>query len=389
MYTPRFFRDINSDSGGDKLPPSLADFDKPPVPTPTPAPKPAEAAAGEPAKTPEEIAEARLTELKAKPADQLTAEEKTELEKLDPPADDDAADKDDDADEDPAAFWQEVDKLSGIPVKIDWSKYKDDNGDPILPDSPQGAFIRDQELRQQTVDAFEAELKATDPRGYAYLLHRQSGGSDDEFFAKKTPNLPAYEVFKTSTDLQKTLYKQSLLDKGLDEEIVTAQVDKAIRDGKIFEKSDAIYKEVQTTHENELLAIEAANQKAQKEYSDSANKLSAALTTQIRENKGLNLVIPEADKTPFTQFVIDTIQYRSEDKKFLVALDLGEEKDRVLEAMYLLYKKGDLSSLIKKEVQKDKVRRLGKAVEKSKSNKTAGADDLDKGKAKIVPFGQI
>jgi hypothetical protein len=395
MTTIRLFRNANAgDSGGttladlDKVQPgtgdkTLADLD---------AAQQQQQSAQKPQQTDEEKAAARLAELKAKPAEQLTAEEKAELGKLEPPADD-KDDADDEGNKDDApegSFWDDVDKLRGAPLKIDWSQYKDDEGQPIDPESPQGALIREQYLVKQTLDAWEKELKDTDPRGYAYLLHRQSGGSDEEFFAKKTPNLPAYESFKDSIDLQRALYRQYLVDKGVDEEIVTAQVEKAIKDGKLFDKADAIYKEVQKTHEDELKAIEEANKRAEQEYTTSVHKLTTNLTTRIKENKGLNLVIPETDKSPFTDFLKSLVRYNGEEKKFSVVLELGDDTDRIVEAAYLLYKKGDLSSLIKKEAKKETVHRLKRAVEKSKSTtKTGSAGDDNPGGAKVVTLGNI
>lgn len=275
------------------------------------------------------------------------------------------------------SFWDDVDKLRGTPLKVDWSQHTDADGKPIDPVTPQGALIREKVLVEEALQGWEDHLKKADPRGYAYLLHRQAGGTDEEFYSKSTPNLPEYEVFKDSIDLQISLYKKDLLGKGVDEDVVAATIDKVVKDGKIFDKADKIYKDTQRVQEKELKDIQDAQTAAQQEYTNNVNKLNTQLTTKITEGKGLRIIVPEADKMSFQQYVAERVQYHPTEKKFAVMLELGgEDTDRILEAAYLLYKQGDLNKMIKNEANSQNVKKLKRVVEKSKSTNTAATTDV-------------
>jgi len=84
----------------------------------------------------------------------------------------------------------------------------------VEPTSPEGVVFREQALEQAAMDRFEADLKDRDPRGYAYLLHRQNGGSDKDFYENNSFVLPALEDLKDSVDLQRQVYTEGLIALG-------------------------------------------------------------------------------------------------------------------------------------------------------------------------------
>lgn len=310
-------------------------------------------------KTPEDLAkaaqeQARLdAENKAKD-DAEAAEEK----KLAGTEGNEGSTEEDNADE--ATFWEDVDKLRGTPLKVEYPE----GVDPL---SPEGAYHREKAVEKLAVDKWEDYLRKTDPRGYAYLLHRQAGGSDEDFYSKKTFSLPEYEEFKTNADLHSRILKSSFISRGIDEESAQVLVDKAIKDNKLFELADKEYKSAQKAQVDELAALEKQNATAEKEYQNLTSALNQQLVSSVNENKG-KFIIPDTDKPAFLDYVRSTLEYDKASKKFLVVLPVEKEDlESQIEALYFKYKKGDLKSLIQREAQTQNRKRLGKVVEKSKT----------------------
>ena len=285
-------------------------------------------------------------------------------------------------DDDPLAFWEDVDKLHGTKLVVEYPE----NVDPL---SPEGVYHREKAVAAQAVEKFEGYLKVADPRSYAYMLHRQAGGDDDSFFSNKTFSLPEYDAFKESADMQSRLYKSSLLSKGLDEDTAQMAIDKAIKDGVLFDKADAEYKKAEQSHAAELLAIENANKQAEQEYTAAVNTISQQISSAVNEGKGMNFIIPDTDKAGFAAFVKQQVEYDSREKKFLIVQKVGDELTRQLESMYLLYKKGDLNGLIKRKAESKVVSGLKRAIDKSKqsNNGNGGADDTKP--VGHVPLGSL
>lgn len=294
---------------------------------------------------------------------------------------DDKGTTDDEGAEDPAAFWADVDKLHGTALEVEYP----DGMDPL---SPEGVHYREKAIEARAVDNFDKYLKNQDARSYAYMLHRQAGGDDESFFYSKTFSLPEYDAFKESADLQSRLYKSSLLSKGLDEDTAQMAIDKAIKDGVLFDKADAEYKKAELSHANELEAIEDANKAAEAEYNTAVNTISQQISTAITEGKGMNFIIPDTDKAAFATFVKQHVEYDGQKKQFLIVQKVGEDFGKQLESMYLLYKKGDLTGLITRKAESKNVSKLRRTVDKSKqSNNTGGGDEG--GTPKFTPLGGL
>jgi hypothetical protein len=373
----KFIYDANPPGGGG-LPPSLQDIENGIEPKPTDLNQAAQQQAAEEARLAAEaqaqaataetaynelVKEATNTDGSLKPGYVKNAEGKVEKDPNSTPADDP------NADEDEGDFWEDVNKLHGVDYAVEYPE----GVDPV---SPEGAYHREKVIMKQAIDNFENYLKESDPRSYAYMLHRQAGGSDEDFFSQKTFSLPEYTTFKDNADVQVSVYKSSLIGKGIDAESAQVLVDKAIKDGKLFDYANAAYNDVKASHEKELKLIEEANQKEQQVYQTSVNKLNQSLTVAIQEGKGMNIMIPDTDKQNFLQFVRETVEYDSKSKKFLLVQPVEDsDLNRQLEALYLLYKKGDLKSLIQREAQTQNVKKLKRVIQKSGNGHNSGGGE--------------
>lgn len=282
----------------------------------------------------------------------------------------------------PEAFFHDVDALRGEEIQVDYP----DGMDPL---SPEGVYHREKFLEQRAIEKFDEHLRKTDPRAYAYWLHRQSGGSDDDFFADKSFSLPDYEEFKANADLQLRVYKSDLLSRGLDAESVQILADKAVKDGKVFELADAAYRGAESRNQKELEELDRKNQQAQAAYQNSVQALDQTLVQTVNEGKGLNLVIPDADKKDFLQFVRGTLEYDQNTGKFLIVQPVDGDISRQIEALYLLHKKGDLKALIQREAKSQNAKRLIRIIQKSKTTEAPKTGQQPPARQASVPLGEL
>lgn len=312
--------------------------------------------------------DARIAALEAK--QDLTPEETEELNKLkgntptgDPNDDDDETDEPSEVD--PVQFWKEVDKLHGEDLNIEWDKHVDAEGNPIDPLSPEGVLIRDKAIAQRAIDSFERHLEKTDPRAYAYMLHRQSGGTDDDFFSSKTIALPDYTEFSNSVDLQQKVYREDLISKGVSEKQANLLVDQAVKDKEIFELADKAYKSREKEQADKLAAIQRQIEADEKAYQEGVKALTTMLSNEINSGTTMKVVVPEAKKAEFYQYVSSRIQESG--GKFLVVQEIEKNSlPRLLEGLYLQFVNGDLTGLIKRAAQTQNVASLRDRLNKDK-----------------------
>lgn len=384
FYYNRRFMDPNPPGGGTG--PTLADLDKEPPtgnvePVKTEADLAAEAAkkAAEEAQAAADVeyakleAEAKNEDGTLKPGYLLNAEGKVEI-------DPDYKEEGGDDEITPEQFWADVDKLRGKELKVEYPE----GVDPL---SPEGVHIREKAVAAEAVTLFEQNLQKTDPRGYAYLLHRQRGGDDDSFFSQKSISLPAYETFTADADMQMRVYKTSLLSKGLSEEIAQMVVDKAVKDNKLFAEADAAYKKLQQDDEKVMQAVQKQTEQAQQEYDAVVKSSDKKLSEFVIENKNLNFIIPETDKVPFMNFIRERMEYDAQTKEILLVERFsGDSLNRKIESLFFLYKNGNLKDLIQRAAETQNVRRLGQKVQKAK---TVTGSKEDTSTQSYVPLGSV
>lgn len=283
-----------------------------------------------------------------------------------PPADED------DAPEDPLAFYQEVNKLTGVERKWEFPE-------GIDPMSPQGVHHAFKEIEKDALDNWERFLQQTNPRAYAYLLHSENGGSDEEFFARKTETLPDWELLKDSVDLQSKFYTRILTSKGLDEDHIKLLVKDAQDKKKLLPLVEAEYKKSQREQQEMIDRLQQESERQEKVRQQDVNQTASRLRSHILENKDLNIVIPDAKRAEFLQFVSDRVSYDKSSRKMFIEQELGENTPRVLEALFFLFSGGDLSQLIaaKAKDQTAARMRLGFKKEKPVGSKEGPPRDKD------------
>ena len=296
------------------------------------------------------------------------------ITKLEPPAEDDEAPPADDS----AALYEEVAKITGEPVEVDFGEV-----DPL---SAEGVAMRDKVIREQGALDFEAYLKQTDPRAYAYMLHRDAGGDDESFFAKKTFVLPDEETFKSDIEAQKSIIIQDLIDRGIEPEIADAQVTNYIKNNLLTEKATAAYTAKKDAQVQQLAQIEEERRKDQDQLSQAVNELAGTIAKNINEGS-IRFVIPDTKKAAFNTFVRENLRYDA--GKFYLTTEINSENAKeVLEGQFFQFSKGDLSAIVARQAKTQTVQRLRSAVQRAGQTKvkdTSGGGSP----TEFVPLGSI
>lgn len=291
--------------------------------------------------------------------------------------DDEPADEPNDSE----AFYARVAELAGTSVEVTYPE----GIDPI---SPEGIVLRDGVVRAQAEQAFEAQIKADNPRGYAYLLHVANGGTDAEFFEGAPAfTLPTESELNASAELQATMYRFDLKNRGLDDETVETIVGKAIKDNNLKEKSVQSFKYVQGRQVEQNNAIEQRRKSAEQQTQQRYVTMEASITETI--DKEIAFVVPEAAKAEFRKYLNSKLTYDDATGEFFVVDKV--EKDslkNVIEGLLFQYKKGDLATLIRKEAKTQASHKL--RLKLDANNKGAGqSSNAGNSNKAYVPLGEL
>jgi hypothetical protein len=265
------------------------------------------------------------------------------------------------------AYWEAVNKLHGREIKIDFEAAG--VKDPL---SPEGVFVREKTIWEQAQAEFEETLRATDPRGYNYLLHRRLGGSDEEFMSTTTATLPDKEVLKSDVNLQKTLVRQDLLQRGaIDKDYVDTVIEKMVTDGKLATNALVTYERVAKADEERLLANQKKLDAQQVELQAKLETLSTGLQKTLTED--MKFLVPDTKQSEFLNYVSSSIR-QDENGQFVVALPVdSKELKTLMQALYLVHSKGDLAETIKKQAGQQRVERLRSNASQQPGSSGSGA----------------
>lgn len=262
----------------------------------------------------------------------------------------------------PEEFWNSVNALTGREITVDFGDV-----DPI---SPEGVALRENAIVESTLKEFDQNLRESNPRAYAYFLHTQAGGSDDDFFGVGQPSLPAREDFESNADAQASLLKQDLVNKGVPEEVAQSTIDKYIKDNLLSEKALKLYDQYHEEDQKQIKQMEARAAQDEQKFKQQLENFEKSVTDSIASR--VNLIIPEAKRSAFNSFIKENTRY-ADGEFFFVQPVKQESLDKQIEAMYFQFVKGDLKSLIAKKAKEETVQRLRTKLEKDKvTNNTVG-----------------
>lgn len=283
----------------------------------------------------------------------------------------------DDEPEDPNAFWNSVYSHTGRELKVEFGDV-----DPL---SPEGVAMFEKVVRDNAVNEFEDHLKRTDPRAYAYMLHREAGGTDEDFFSEPSLSLPTIEAIKESVDLQSTFVKNALLNKGVPEDVATATVENYIKNNVLETKALEVFNAEKAALDKQLQNIEAA----QKAALLKEQKAQQALITSLEGNINLaGIVIPDAKKNEFSSYIKQYIQ-QDGDNFYVVQPLTADSMSGLIKQLFLGFSGGDLSKLIEQKGMSVATQRLKAKVKAANSSAANNGSNDDSNKGKNIPLNQL
>lgn len=327
-------------------------------------------------KTPEQIAEEQ------KQANIAAGKNADGTEKTQAQLDADAAElkKQEDEDQDDLALWVDVDKMWGEDLRVE---YKLPDGTEVHPNTPDGIFIRERAIEKRAFEKLDRFLEERDARSYAYMLHRQAGGNDEEFFAQKTVTLPEYEKFKESVDLKTKVVTDSLRLKGVPENVIKLTIKDAIENKTLDALAETEYKETDRREKDEVARLNQQNQQQQEQFNRSVQALNKTLTEEM--TTGMRVVIPDARRQEFDRFVRERIEW--DGSRFVMAQPIEiKSLPRMLDALYFQFAGGSLKELVVREAQTQNTSKLKRHVEASRDGRTSKGDE---GGRRKMTLGEI
>lgn len=311
--------------------------------------------------------EEKKPEEQKKPED----EEKKEDVKPEEKEDEDKEDELEEGDEEeasPEEFYGEVSKLRG-----DNFQFKFPEG--IDPTTPAGVHHAFNQLMEHEFERFEQDLVRRDPRAYAYMLHRDNGGSDEDFFATKTEVLPEWDVLKNSVDLQQAFYRRVLARKEIDADQSDIIIKDLITKNKLGAVVEGEYNRMRKQDEDQARELLKVNEQNQQKQQQMVNRMGSLLQEKIIENKGLGITIPDAKRGGFLQFVNQLVHMDPNTGQFYLQQAItSDNMNALLEAMYYLSVGGNMDDIISNRAKAQNTNQLKLRMGKDKKKTTTAVD---------------
>lgn len=276
-------------------------------------------------------------------------------------------------------------KFIGAIEAITGMKYDIEYPENVHPTSPEGLALREKTVAEKAQLDYDTYLRTTDPRSYAYMLHRAQGGTDEEFFGDSRGFiLPEEQELNGSADKQAEVYKHDLLSMGLEPAQAQLLVDSAIKDNSLEAKAKASWTKIDTGQKKQLK--ELADRAAAKE-TQFANSLRTVTDNLMKSVKSeISIAVPETEQKKLVDYIVSNMRY--DDGKFYIVQELGDTLKTMVESMFFQMKGGNLDSLIKKRVDTKAAQQLRLKLKDTGKGPGSGSGVVDTQK-KNLPLSAI
>jgi hypothetical protein len=332
-----------------------------------PQPKKKVKAKAEEEESEEEEEEPKPEAKKKKVAPKSPAEETEEEEEEEPKGGEEEEPVDDS--EEAQKFFEEVEKITGQETEVDY-------GD-VNPLSPQGVAIREKAIRESALDGFLEDMEVKYPMVFKALTHASNGGNVADLFTTATGrDYSTVQIGEKDEPLAKEILKEYFKSKGIKSD---ARISRLIQDAEesdegIITEAKSVLQELQEEQEvkrNKVLE----DQKVLKEADQKRDKLLVSAIDEVLETGKLGTFkIPSRQEAAdFKKFVVQNVRKTPEGKyELAMPLDSGN-MEKVLQAHYFQYKKGDLEKLIQIKASTVGAQKLKLKLESEKAKqRTAG-----------------
>ena len=263
-----------------------------------------------------------------------------------------------------SSFWEDVEKLTGEKVEVDF-------GD-IEVDTPEGAAMYAKAFRDKGLEEFEKQLEKNYPREYKALQLAAEGINPSVLYeTKQTTSYSGIQIDEKNIEQQKEIYIAALKRRGLPEEDILELLKLNQDTGKLLDKSKSSLSELQKKEgEEEKGRQEKANELLEKK-STLAGEMVRNIDSIIGKGQVGNLVIPESDKKALSNLLGQTIQIHDDGSFYLTKKISKENLEQEIQAEYFKMKKGDLSKLVERKAKTEVTNRLKKGIKDDKIKTTS------------------
>lgn len=261
----------------------------------------------------------------------------------------------DEVDSEDGSFWEDVDKLRGEALEVDF-------GD-IDPNTPEGALIYEKAVRQDEIAKFEQHLADTNPRAYAFLTHILDGGKEEDFFklAGEPGTLPTEAELQNSVDIQKEILTQDYKAKGLGDKAIAATIKALITDDELEEAATEALKNQTKAREEGIKAVQAQSELETQHRTEKIKEMNDYVSSIVNTGKIDNIIIPEKDRLPFAKAFASSI--RIENGQFVSVTPVTNETvTQVFKEKFFSFKKGNITDLIEKAAATANTKRLVRTI---------------------------
>lgn len=301
--------------------------------------------------------------------DKIKDKVKKEIPKVEP--DNDEPEPDEDEGNDPSAFFEEVEKITGTSVEVDYGDV-----DPL---TPQGVALRDKALKEQTLDAFLEEIESKFPQAFRALQHSYNGGDVAELFTQTTGrDYSKIEVKDGDDNLAKEILKEYYKSKGIKSESRIASLIATAEDseeGLIKEAQSSLneLKEEQESQRSKVL--DSQKQKAAEQKKK--DQIFVSAVDEVLESKKLGnfRITDRQEAAEFKKFVLSGLQRTQDGYALLTPLN-SAALEKQLQYAYFQFKQGDLGKIIQQKVGTEQAKKLSLKFqqEQQKSKKATDQD---------------
>lgn len=297
----------------------------------------------------EEIEEEKPPTKKTKlKTDEVIGEEEEE----DVPDIDDKGDTEEESD--PLEFFEEVDKITGQTVDVD---YQDTD-----PASPQGVALREKAIREQVLDSFLTEIEEKFPVAFKALNHAYAGGDIADLFKQTTSR--DYTKVTLGDDDEATareILREYYRSRGVKNEAKINKMVEADEDsegGLVTEAKTAL----QELAEDQAAARDTVLEEQRRTAEEGKKRdqvLVTALDDVIERRQLSTFRIPDqVEAQQFRKYVLQNIR-KKEDGKYELAMTLDPVNlEKQLQYQYFQFKGGDLGKIIRQKAAAQNAQKL-------------------------------
>lgn len=255
---------------------------------------------------------------------------------------------------DAEAFIEEVEKLTGIELDLDYG-----DTDPL---SPQGVALREAAVKEHTLDSFLQEIEEKFPQVFRALKHANNGGDVAELFAQSTArDYSKVAIGDEDSDLAKEILKEYYKSKGVKNEAKIAKMIETDEDSAegLVKEAKAALEELKAEQNEKSNAIAQVQERKAAEDRKRDQILVTALDEVIdtRDLGGFKIA-DKAEAQQFRDYVVSNIRKVGEGKYELSTPLDSAGMAKALQYQYFQFKKGDLTKIIRQKVESEGAKKL-------------------------------